>query len=110
MYGWADPRGPYGGGAQSAIADLPRGVVGLLFDQQFGVLPAAPVLLCALAGMAVLIRRSRRLAAELLILVAPYGLVVGAYQMWWGGNSSPGRFVVPVLLPMAIPAGVWFQT
>ena len=43
-------------------------------------------------------------------LIAPYGLVVGAYQMWWGGNSSPGRFVIPVLLPMAIPAAVWFQT
>ena len=65
IYGSPDPRGPYGGGTQSAIANLPRGVVGLLFDQQFGVLPAAPVLLCALAGLAVLIRRLPRLAAEL---------------------------------------------
>jgi hypothetical protein len=68
------------------------------------------VLLCALAGLAVLIRRSPRLGAELVMLVAPYGLVVGAYQMWWGGNSSPGRFVIPVLLPMAIPAALWFHT
>jgi hypothetical protein len=110
IYGSPDPRGPYGGGTQSALANLPRGAIGLLFDQQFGVLPAAPVLLCAFAGLAVLVRRAPRLAAELLILIAPYGLVVGAYQMWWGGNSSPGRFVIPVLLPMAIPAGVWFQT
>jgi hypothetical protein len=110
IYGSPDPRGPYGGGTQSAIANLPRGVVGLLVDQQFGVLTAAPVLLCALAGLAVLLRRAPRLATELLILVAPYGLVVGAYQMWWGGNSSPGRFVIPVLLPMAIPAAHWFQT
>ena len=110
IYGSPDPRGPYGGGTQSALANLSRGVVGLLFDQQFGVLPAAPVLLCALSGLVVLLRRAPRLATELLILVAPYGLVVGAYQMWWGGNSSPGRFVIPVLLPMAIPAGVWFQT
>ncbi len=110
IYGSPDPRGPYGGDTQSAIANLSRGVVGLLFDQQFGVLPAAPVFLCALAGLAVLIRRSPRLATELAMLVAPYGLVVATYQMWWGGNSSPGRFLIPVILPMAIPAAVWFQT
>ena len=110
IYGSPDPRAPYGGTTQSDIAHLGHGIVGLLFDQQFGVLPAAPVLLCALAGLFVLMLRSPRLAAALLLLVAPYGLVVGTYQMWWGGNSSPGRFIIPILLPMAIPAGVWFQT
>ena len=96
--------------AERSSRNLGHGIVGLLFDQQFGVLPAAPVLLCALAGLFVLMRRSPRLAAALLLLVAPYGLVVGTYQMWWGGNSSPGRFIIPILLPLAIPAGVWFQT
>jgi hypothetical protein len=109
IYGTPDPRAPYGGDTQSALANLPRGAVGLLFDQQFGLLPAAPVFLCALAGVATMIRRSPRLAVELLMLVAPYGLLVGAYQMWWGGNSSPARFLVPVLLPLAIPASVWFH-
>ncbi len=110
IYGSPDPRGPYGGSTQSDVANLGRGIVGLLFDQQFGVLPAAPVLLCALAGIVVLLRRSLRLAVALLLLITPYGLVVSTYQMWWGGNSSPGRFVIPILLPLAIPAGVWFQT
>ena len=54
IYGSPDPRGPYGGSTQSDLANLGRGIVGLLFDQQFGVLPAAPVLLCALAGLVVL--------------------------------------------------------
>jgi hypothetical protein len=110
IYGSPDPRGPYGGTTQSDLANLGRGIVGLLFDQQFGILPAAPVLLCALAGIVVLMRRRPRLAAALLLLVTPYGIVVGTYQMWWGGNSSPGRFIIPILLPLAIPAGVWFQT
>ena len=110
IYGSPDPRGPYGGSTQSDMANLGRGLVGLLFDQQFGVLTAAPVLLCALAGIVVLLRRAPRLAVALLLLVTPYGLVVSMYQMWWGGNSSPGRFVIPILLPLAIPAGVWFQT
>ena len=110
IYGSPDPRGPYGGDTQSGLANLSRGIVGLLFDQQFGVLPAAPVLLCALAGLVVLTRRSWPLAAALVLLVAPYSLVVGAYQMWWGGNSSPGRFIIPIMLPLAIPAGVWFES
>jgi hypothetical protein len=110
IYGSPDPRGPYGGSAQSDIANLPRGIIGLLFDQQFGVLPAAPVLLCALAGLVILLRRTPRLAVELLLLIAPYGCLVGAFQMWWGGSSSPGRFVIPIMLPLAIPAGVWFHT
>jgi hypothetical protein len=110
IYGTPDPRAPYGGSTQSDIANLGRGLTGLLFDQQFGMLPAAPVLLCALAGLVVLLRQSPSLAAALVLVAAPYGLVVGAYQMWWGGNSSPGRFLIPVVLPLAIPAGVWFHT
>jgi hypothetical protein len=110
IYGTPDPRAPYGGSTQSDIANLGRGLTGLLFDQQFGMLPAAPVLLCALAGFVVLVRKSPSLAAALAAIAAPYGLVVGAYQMWWGGNSSPGRFLVPIVLPLAIPAGVWFHT
>src|SRR4029077_17106586 len=57
IYGSPDPRGPYGGTTQSDLANLGRGIVGLLFDQQFGILPAAPVLLCGLAGIIVLMRR-----------------------------------------------------
>jgi hypothetical protein len=110
IYGSPDPRAPYGGSAQSDLANLPRGIIGLLFDQQFGVLPSAPVLLCALAGLVVLLRRTPRMAVELILLIAPYGFLVGAFQMWWGGNSSPGRFITPIMLPLAIPAGVWFHT
>jgi hypothetical protein len=110
IYGTPDPRAPYGGSTQSDLANLGRGLTGLLFDQQFGMLPAAPVFLCALAGFVVLLRQSPSLAVALVLVTAPYGLVVGAYQMWWGGNSSPGRFLVPIVLPLAIPAGVWFHT
>jgi hypothetical protein len=110
IYGSPDPRGPYGSVSQNDIANLSRGVVGLLFDQQFGLLPAAPVLLCALAGLRGLLVCAPRLTAELVLVVALYGLVVGSFQMWWGGSSSPARFIVPILLPLAIPAGGWFAS
>ena len=110
IYGTADPRAPYGGYTQSEIVNLVRGVPGLLVDQQFGLLPNAPVYLCAFAGFAALTRRAPRLAIELALLIVPYALAVAAFYMWWGGFSSPARFLTLIVLPLAIPAGIWFQS
>jgi hypothetical protein len=110
IYGTADPRAPYGGYTQSAVANLAHGIPGLLFDQQFGLLPNAPAYLCVLAGAWVVARRAPRLALELAALTIPYALAVAAFFMWWGGFSSPARFLTPIVLPLAIPAGVWFQS
>lgn len=108
IYGTPDPRAPYAGIEQSSLANLPRGLVGLLVDQQFGLLANAPVLACAALGFVALARRHGRLCAELCAVIVPYALAVAAFQMWWGGTSSPARFLVPVVLPLAIPAGLWF--
>ena len=42
------------------------------------------------------------------MIAVPYAVATSAFFMWWGGFSSPGRFLVSILLPLAIPAGVWF--
>ena len=83
-------------------------MAGLLFDQQFGLLPAAPVFALAAVGVVLAIARSRsgdarRLAVEWSCVVTPYVLVVAAYPMWFGGASSPARFLVPILLTSAVP-------
>ena len=59
IYGTPNPAAPYGGYTQSGIANLPRGLIGLLFDQQFGVIPNAPVYLCAALGLFAMVRRHR---------------------------------------------------
>ena len=46
--------------AERDSRNIPRGVAGLLFDQQFGLLPNAPVYLCAFAGFVPLTRRQPR--------------------------------------------------
>ena len=109
IYGTPDPRAPYGGSQQAALANLPRGLIGLAFDQQFGMLPNAPVSICAVLGFAALIRMRRRLAIELLIVALPYTLSVAAFGMWWGGTSSAARFLTPLMLTLAIPAAAWFH-
>ena len=110
IYGTPNPAAPYAGNMQSALGNVPRGITGLLFDQQFGLLPNAPVFLCAIAGFVPLTRRRPRLAAQLAVVMIPYVVAVAAFYMWWGGHGSPARFLDSILLPMAIPAGVWFST
>src|SRR5260370_617435 len=49
--------------------------------------------------------RTRRLALEWLVIAAPYVLAITTFATWWGGPGGPARFLVPLLLPLAIPAG-----
>ena len=51
IYGTFNPAAPYGGYTQSRLANVSRGLTGLLIDQQFGVLPNAPIYLAGLAGL-----------------------------------------------------------
>ena len=100
IYGAPDPSAPYGGRVDNAFAFLPNGLGGLLFDQGFGLIATAPVLVFALAGFA----RTRRLGLEWLVMALPYLLAVTTFAMWWAGSSGPARFLVPLMLPLAIPA------
>ena len=100
VYGTPDPSAPYGGQVQNAFAFLPNGLGGLLFDQGFGLFATAPVLLVAIAGFVWI----RRLAVDWVVVAVPYLLAVATFAMWWAGQSGPARFLLPLLLPLAIPA------
>lgn len=102
------PSAAYGGAAhtQMALTNLPRGVPGLLFDQEYGVFCYAPVLAIAVAGWWHQVRAGgpgRWLAVEVgaafVILLA----TVAGHTMWWGGTSVPARFLVSTLLLLALP-------
>lgn len=105
IYGTPDPSAPYGR-EPASFAFVPDGLGGLLFDQRFGLLAYAPVLLVAFGGVGLMLRRRgwRRHAAELLFVTVPYLILVTYVAIWWGGSSAPARFFVPILPWMAIPA------
>lgn len=111
IYGTPDPSAPYANEEGSA-AFIPGGVAGLLFDQRFGLLAYAPVLVYAFAGLGTMVRNSarRRLGLELLFVLVPYLLAVTHFAMWWGGTSAPARFFVPMLPMLAIPAAAAWTT
>jgi hypothetical protein len=102
IYGTLNPAAPYGGYTQTALSNVPRGLAGLLVDQQFGLLPNAPAYLIATVGLGTLWCSHRRLATEMMVLATSYAATVALYHMWWAGHSSPARFLVPVLLPLGI--------
>ncbi len=111
VYGTPDPRAPYGTFArtQASWAFVPDGLLGVLFDQQFGLLLYAPVFFVVFGGWVAAVRHSsanRRLAIELAILVLPYMVSVTYLRMWWGGWSVPVRFQVPILMFGGIFAAV----
>ena len=63
IYGSPNPAVAYNGYTQSAVGNIPRSLIGLLFDQQFGLLPSAPVYACALVGFVTLARREPRVVS-----------------------------------------------
>ena len=106
LYGVLDPQVPYGDfpTLYVRLANIPRGVLGLLFDQKFGVLVYAPIYLVAIAGCWMMLRGSDRrwFALALLATVAAFVASTTRMYMWWGGSSAPGRFLVPSL-PLVAP-------
>ncbi|MDQ3070726.1 MAG: hypothetical protein M3R55_13475, partial [Acidobacteriota bacterium] len=113
IYGTPSPIAQWGGTGGSSLAWIPSGLMGLLFDQQFGLLPYAPVLALGLAGLtagtAAGWLRSTRLQL-LLLVVIPYVVASASYAMWWAGHSVPARLLT-VLLPVLAPAGavLWMR-
>jgi hypothetical protein len=133
IYGTLNPSAPYGGYTQTAWAHVPTGVAGLLLDAQFGLLGVAPVFAAAFIGLGWLLiapatavalpvpsegraftRSSlglRIVGGAIAVAFVGYLVASASYRMWWGGASAPARFLVPMLLPLALPIGVaWSRT
>ena len=105
MYGDINPTVAYGysQGAELAWLNIPRGVLGLLFDQEYGLLLYSPIFAASLVGAWALARRgeTRGYVIGVLLLVVPFLASTTQYYMWWGGSSVPARFAVPILPVLA---------
>lgn len=106
MYGVLDPQAPYGDSArtQLLLENIPRGILGLLVDQKFGLLAYSPVYLLAAVGCSAMLRRAdlRQLGIVMLVTFVAFVGSTTRYYMWWGGSSAPARFLVPAL-PLVAP-------
>ncbi len=112
-YGSPLPTAPYSVGTElfsrlGSTATL-KGVLGHFLDQRWGIFMIAPVYLFAVPGLVVFFRRYRRIFLFWLPITALHILFMAAYQMWWGGFSPAGRFLLPIIpllwIPIACLAG-----
>ena len=106
IWGSPSPTAPYGPDTSTSASYVVRGLIGLLFDQQFGVVTSAPIYAMALIGGVALFRSRPRVAIELALIVIPYAMAVASYAMWWGGAAAPARFLVAILPLAALPIAV----
>jgi hypothetical protein len=101
VYGTFDPQAPYGYSAAEFVRleNLPRSLLGALFDQKFGLIVYAPIYLMTgygawrLAGQPV----GRLIVLTSLGVAAAFAAGSMRYYMWWGGESAPARFLVPLV-------------
>lgn len=76
-----------------------QGGFGLFYDAAFGLFGCAPVWLLLIPATVLLIARRSRLLFHLLVLSAPYLIVVAPRLEWYGGWSPPFRYAL-IALPL----------
>ena len=113
IWGTPWPQAPYGALVQTSPWNLVFGAPGLLFDQEYGLLPYAPVYVLAVTGLWAMWRdrgELRRRAIEITVVFAALLATVGAFRIWWGGSASPGRPLTSGLLLLALPIAMAFRS
>ncbi len=104
-----DPTASYGR-QRVFLSGIPIGLLGLFFDQEFGLLPVSPVYLIGLAGLVPLIRRHFFFGVVSLLVLAVVALPGAAHPLWSGGNSPAARFLFPALPLLALAASsLWVR-
>jgi hypothetical protein len=113
IWGSVSPSAPYGLSEPTTLRYLARGAPGLIFDQEYGIVWTAPVLVLALVGLAQMLRSggaAARRALELTFIFAALLCTVGAFHIWWGGEASAGRPIASGILLLGIPIASLFAS
>lgn len=109
LYGTFDPRAPYPPEEQR-LSWIGPAMLGLFFDNQFGIAAYAPAVAAAFVGWCLKpATMSRRVLVELGLVMLVYLAAVTTIRMWWAGvPATPARFMMALLPILAVPlAVVW---
>jgi len=111
IWGSPWPQAPYGAMVQTTPWNLVFGAPGLLFDQEYGLLPYAPAYILAATGLWVLWRAGGHQRWTAIRIVLVFGALlgtVGAFRIWWGGSAAPARPLASGLLVLGLPIAAAF--
>jgi hypothetical protein len=93
-------------GFGALFAEIGRRTAGMLIDQEYGLLPYAPIYVLVPLGLATLARSNRQLLAAISLVAGGYLVLVWLpltnAHGWTGGWSPAGRFWVPVIPLLAL--------
>lgn len=81
--------------------NMPRGLLGLLFDVENGLCVYAPVYLLTLVSLRWFGRHHSRLYTALLVVVVSYVTVIASFPYWPGAVSTVARYILSVA-PFAV--------
>jgi len=89
----------------SRFSDVPASVLAVLFDQEFGMLVYAPVLVLGFIGLVVMMRTPATRTVSFLLMLVSCGVIVVAASAdpWWRRGFAPGRPLMLVLPLLVIP-------
>ncbi len=111
-WGTFNPGAPYGKSNMTHLSNFAAGGPGLFFDQEYGILIYAPVLIFGLTGLIfMLLRRGEtaRIAVEIAMVGGTLLVTVGSHEIWWGGAATPCRHIASGILLLGLPVGWSFS-
>jgi hypothetical protein len=101
LYGQASLSAAFGP-AHLTPLNVPRGLLALFLDRQFGLVSSSPIWALAVPGSMLLFRTARGAALRAGLMVAALVGVAASFGTWWAGASAPGRFLLPTLPALAL--------
>ncbi|RLC82982.1 MAG: hypothetical protein DRJ03_18190 [Chloroflexi bacterium] len=95
---------------QFSFAFIYQHALGMLMDQEHGLLPYSPMYVLAPVGLVIMWRARQRFMALLIAMtfVVFFGLIA-SWHCWWGGWCFPARFLTVVLPILALPIAYVFD-
>ncbi len=86
---------------------VPSASAAVLFDQEFGILPYAPVLVLGFLGLGAMMRQpTQRRAVPLFVASLSLIVLAATVDPWWRRSAVPGRQLV-LMLPLLVMPIAW---
>jgi hypothetical protein len=111
VWGTLNPAANQASAGKVPFLALPfTGIIGIFFDQEFGLFTNFPLFAFALPGILLTLKRKYlTLNLLLLALFVPYVIMVASFDSWAGGWGPPARFILVLTPTLAFPVAYALQ-